>query len=367
MFTRPDEISDASVIAALRDGWQVDAVAVDYLTAGFGSHHWVAHAADQTRWFLTVDNLATKSFLGGSPSAAFDALRDAFATAHALQSCGLEWVVGPCVGTHDQLLSWLDPAFSIAVFPYVQGVAPAAYDRDSERAGVVDLLAELHQCTDQVATQARRETFALPNRTDLEAAIASVQNRWTGGPYAEPARALLAQHVNGVRACLADYDRHAQEALREPSGWTITHGEPHSANVLRTDRGLRLIDWDTALIAPPERDLWMLVPGAADPLARRYTAATGRTVEEPLIRLYALWWDLCEVGVYLATFRARHTDSEDSAEAWRSLQHFIRACERTPSGPPEWLRRSPTGATAGRTPRSLPTAAAGRRPATPHR
>ena len=330
MFTRPGNIADTTISDALRDGWALDTVSVEYLPEGFGSHHWVVQAADGQQWFATVDDLASRDFLGSSPSEAFDGLTRAFATAAVLRDAGLEWVVCPSAGIDGKVLRWLHGSFSIAVFPYVRGVTAADYQSDIERTEVMGLLAELHQCTERVVAIARRETFAVPNRTDLEAAIAEVATPWTGGPYAEPARALLGQHLDGVRGRLAAYDQLVQQALRDPSGWTVTHGEPDSRNVLRTDRGMRLIDWDTVLIAPPERDLWMLVATGSDEAAQFYTAATGRAIEDSRLRLYALWWDLCEIAIYITGFRASHTDTEDSAESWRNLQHFIAAYERPP-------------------------------------
>ena len=331
MFTRPTAIEDATIIAALRAGWQFDAVAVDYLAAGFGSHHWVASAADGAQHFLTVDDLAGRDFFGGNPPAAFDALSTAFAVAHQLANA-LDWVVGPLADTDGQVLRWLAEAYTIAVFPYVEGTTTEQYASDAERSNVVALVAELHQSTGALTAPARREVFRLPNRADLEAALRSLDDAWTGGPYSEPARALLRQHANGVRRVLGDYDDLAHEALRDPTGWTITHGEPHSANVMRTNGGLRLIDWDTALLAPPERDLWMLLPpGGPDPLGQRYTEITGHAVNEALLRLYALWWDLCEIGIYLAEFRATHTDTEDSRVAWQGLQQSIQVAQRWPA------------------------------------
>jgi len=323
VFTRPEGIDDATVAEALRDGWAFDAASVAYLPVGFGSHHWVAQAANEERRFLTVDDLAARYFLGDNPATAFDALASAFATARTLGDAGLGWVVGPSVGVDGRVLRWLQEPFSIAVFPYVDGSSAAEYDTETERREVIALLGELHRSTGRVAAIARRETFALPNRADLEIALAEVGLSWAGGPYAEPARTLLAQHVNSVRGRLANYDRLVRTALRDQSGWTITHGEPHSGNLLRTDAGLRLIDWDTALVAPPERDLWMLLDaGSAD--AEHYTGATGRPIDPDVLCLYARWWDLCEIGIYLAGFRAPHDDSTDSAVAWRGLQHAIR-------------------------------------------
>ncbi len=333
MFTRPEALEDVTILAALRDGWGFDAVAVDYLAAGFGSHHWVARAADGARRFVTVDELASREFLGQGPSAAFDGLSKAFGVARALRDSGLNWVVGPLPGPDGLVLRWLDATYSIAVFPYVEGTATEEYVSEDERSAVVALLAKLHQSSGPVEAVARREAFQLPNRADLEAALRSVDERWTGGPYSEPARALLGEHVRGVRRILADYDHLAHEALRDPTGWTITHGEPHSANVLRTKEGFRIIDWDTALFAPRERDLWMLFPlTGADSLAQQYSDATGHVVDKDSLHLYALWWDLCEIGIYLSEFRSTHRDTEDIRVAWRSLQHFIDADRRWPTG-----------------------------------
>ncbi len=63
-------------------------------------------------------------------------------------------------------------------------------------------------------------------------------------------------------------------------------------------------------------------------LEQQYRDATGHGVNRHLLKLYALWWDLSEIGGYLAQFRAAHADTEDSQEAWRNLQYFIRADER---------------------------------------
>ena len=49
----------------------------------------------------------------------------------------------------------------------------------------------------------------------------------------------------------------------------ITHGEPHPGNILRSRGRLLLIDWDTAGVALPERDLWHVAgPGSPEAITR---------------------------------------------------------------------------------------------------
>ena len=103
-----------------------------------------------------------------------------------------------------------------------------------------------------------REDFALPGREELEEAFAQLETPWDQGPFAEPARELLRARVGGLRDRLRAYDALAGRVSEEPGTCVVTHGEPHSANVIRdAGGGLVLVDWDTTLVAPPERDLWM--------------------------------------------------------------------------------------------------------------
>jgi hypothetical protein len=334
VFTRPDSLADDTVVAALRDGWRIHAAAADYLPAGFGSHHWVATGRDGSRHFVTVDDLASRDFLGADPAAAFAALDRAFSVASALHTGGLDWVVAPLPTSDGHVLRWLDWRYSIAVFPYVEGTSSDEYAGGTERNSVVSLLVELHQSAKGATGLARTETLRLPNRADLEAALAALDGSWLGGPYAEPARSLLHRRAGDVRRTLVTYDQLAQRALRTRSGWTITHGEPHSRNVIRTPGGLRLIDWDTTLVAPPERDLWMLVePTAGDRVAQHYRKATDHRVDRDALALYALSWDLSELGIYVAQFRAAHGHDADARVAWRGFQESVEAVTRASRQP----------------------------------
>ena len=83
-----------------------------------------------------------------------------------------------------------------------------------------------------------------------------------------------------------------------------------------------LIDWDTVLLAPPERDLWALIDEEPQ-IARDYTRRTGVEVDEAAIELYRLWWDLCGISLYVALFRAQHRDTEDCGVAWDGLQRYL--------------------------------------------
>ncbi len=62
-----------------------------------------------------------------------------------------------------------------------------------------------------------------------------------------------------------------------------------------TAAGWMLIDWDTALVAPPERDLWSLDPGDGSILSA-YADATGVRPRASMIELYRIRWDLADIA-----------------------------------------------------------------------
>ncbi len=110
----------------------------------------------------------------------------------------------------------------------------------------------------------------------------------------------------------------------------ITHGEPHAGNVVVTQAGLSLVDWESARRAAPERDLWQWAERDESLLAR-YVAATGAQIDRDALALYRMWYDLIEIGGYLRLFRAPHGLTADTEESWRNLRFFLRPAERWPS------------------------------------
>ncbi len=145
---------------------------------------------------------------------------------------------------------------------------------------------------------------------------------WTSGSFAERTRALLAEHASALADALTYFDRHAAVWAAQTDRHVVTHGEPHRGNTMETPDGLRLIDWETARKAHPERDLWRLVQEDPNVVAQ-YEAAVGRQIEPELLDLYSLWWDLCDVALYVADFTETHEDTEDNRVGWQGLVEHL--------------------------------------------
>ncbi len=329
---------------ALADGWGLSAETLRYAPVGGGSYHWVVTSDPGEQWFVTVDDLDDKGWLGRTRPAVFAGLRAAMDASVTLRrEAGLRFVAAPVPALDGPSVRPLGDAHTVAVFPFLHGSGGewdkplTAPDLDE----LVAMLAALHR-VNPAAVRLQRREVELSWPDDLELALRELGRPWTGGPFAEPARELLAGAAGPVRRGLDALDRWAR-ARFSAEGLVITHGEPHPGNIIRVaanadaDGGaaadgaggagpasgaIMLIDWDTVGLAPPERDLWMVATETGAEL-RRYTELTGRPVDMAAIELYRLRWALDELSCFVRDLRAPHRRTPGTEHAWLALQLTI--------------------------------------------
>jgi spectinomycin phosphotransferase len=336
---RPDGITERDVAHALADGWGLPAgmLRLRYAPVGGGSYHWVVTAGRSGRWFVTVDDLDDKGWLGRTRPAVFAGLRAALDAALWLRrTAGLGFVAAPAPALDGQVVRPLGAGHAVAVYPFLPG-SPGRWGEPlpgPELDELVAMLAALHR-VDPAAVRLPRRDMGLSWRGDLELALRELGRPWNGGPFTEPARELLAGAAGPVRRGLDALDRWAR-APAAAENLVITHGEPHPGNVIRmpadgacmpADAGpargrIMLIDWDTVALAPPERDLWMVATGTGGEL-RRYTELTGRPVDAAALELYRLRWALDDLSCFVRDLRAPHRRTPGTEHAWQALDITI--------------------------------------------
>jgi spectinomycin phosphotransferase len=316
---RPAGIADHDLMLALTGVWRLDVEGVQYAPVGAGGYHWVARSAAGSRWFVTVDDLDGKPWLGGSRDEVFQGLRGAMGTARALRdAAGLAFVAAPRPARDGGLVLRLSERYALSVFGYLDGTSGHYGEQlpAEERSGLAEMLAALHGSS-HAGTPAHR--IALPRLGRLEQALGELGQAWTGGPYSEPARALLADDAGGIRQALATFSDLAARFTAPPK--VITHGEPHPGNLIRTGKHLMLLDWDTVGLAPPERDLWMLPGDALD----QYAGLTGKPVNPAGVRLYRLRWALDDIRAFTEDLRAPHSQTPGAEHSWQALRESVRS------------------------------------------
>jgi spectinomycin phosphotransferase len=315
------------LVQTLEREWSLAVRNLEFLPLGFGAHHWRASASSGGDLFLALHELDLTG-RGADRRASLAVLGRALSTARWLATLGqLDFVVGPLPDRSGHVVRVVAERFALSIYPWLD--AGPLYDPDGvETAKVV---ARLHAATppnpqpDEPAT----EDFIIPHQQALEDALSELATTWTGGPYAEPARARLREYADGVCALMALYEHLARQAASSRADWVLTHGEPSGPNLLRgTDGRLHLVDWDTVLLAPRERDLWQLRSTPAG--LRAYESTTGTLLDEQRMRLYEAWYALAEIAVYLAVFRSPHVGDANDSTSWRNFLAFLPTAGRWP-------------------------------------
>ena len=163
----PEGLVEDDIAHGLADAWGLDIEQLRHIPKGFGSYHWHGDTTGGQRYFITVDDLDVKPWLGFDRDSTFEALRAAYDTALTLhKDAHLQFVVSPVPGSSGRLARRLTPRYSLAVFPYVDGNAgdwghsASQEDRDE----LMQRLAELHRATPFVASRAPHRGVELPGR-----------------------------------------------------------------------------------------------------------------------------------------------------------------------------------------------------------
>ena len=151
-------------------------------------------------------------------------------------------------------------------------------------------------------------------RGDLDAFLLDPGRPWDGGPFSQAAHRQVAARTADLARLAAGFDHLAAATAPAREDRVITHGEPHPANLMSVGGRVVLIDWDTAALAPPERDVCLIAAGPGD--VDHYQEAADRALDPAVITLYRLRWYLDDLGSAIRMFRHQHRDTPDTRQ-WR--------------------------------------------------
>lgn len=325
MRDEPADISCGDIEGFLNKYWDLHPADVTYSAVGGGCHHWIASDGGGPRWFVTANHLDPYgSWIGPTAEGTRIAEAAAMRAAKELADRGYEFVVAPLPDRFGALTRHILPSWTLLVLPHLDGwsTRDGAWEDANERMRIARILGRLHTATPPKALQ--RWDFAVPGRDALLTALGELERPWPSGPYSEPTRRRLAGALDHIHCQLERYDALVRQVDASTDPWVVTHGEPHSANVIRTADGrMLLIDWGTLQLAPRERDLAALHGEPPDYLPAYQAEAGPACARREAIELFQVWWSLAEIGSYVQMFRGPHADSLDSKQSWQNLTRYV--------------------------------------------
>ena len=326
MLAPPKGLTEEALAVTLARGWGIEVAGLEYRAVGFGSHHWEVVEAGGARWFVTADDLAQRRNSGHETYPQVRTrLAASLGAARTLRntSTDLDFIVAPIPSLDGAVLLSVGEQFVTTVYPLLEGESFSwgPLRRDGQSAAVLAMLIGIHNAPLGRTSGAPEDDFRVQQRDELEQALADGADVPDRGPYAVPFAELVTRHAPALHAALRKYDELVARAT-PAAPRVLTHGEPHAGNTMLTVDGWKLIDWDTAALAPPERDLWSLDPGDGSVLTT-YARATGYVPRPDLLELYKLRWDLNDIGLDAAELRREHVEDANTTMSWETAQNVV--------------------------------------------
>ena len=171
---------------------------------------------------------------------------------------GIAQVIAPLATQAGHLWANLD-AFRVILYPFVEG--RNGYEVDLSDRHWIEFgaaLKRIHSVTlpSALSSRIQRETYSPRWRDVVKTFMARVEN----DVFADPVAAKLAAFLQIKRAEVFDLiertDRCAQALQAHSPEFVLCHSDLHAGNILIAANGaFYLVDWDTPILAPKERDL----------------------------------------------------------------------------------------------------------------
>lgn len=251
MLTKPD-LRDEKIIACLYDAYGLDIAEISFLPLGadFNTAVYLVTATDKIDYFLKLRS--------------GDFCEPSVLVPHHLKQIGLQNIIPPIATKTDECWTNLD-AFKVALYPYIDGrnaVDKKLSEQQWHHFG--EAVKKLHTADipEYITTNVPKETFTLKCCQTVKVFLNRIENE----VFDETVAAKLAALLKSKNKIILDLIKRTEELgsiLQNQSlQHVLCHADMHGWNLLiDQDDHLYLIDWDTLVLAPKERDLMFIGSG----------------------------------------------------------------------------------------------------------
>ena len=291
----PPALAEEAIVGALEAGFGVRVAGLVFLPVGNDAASWAyrVEVARGPSLFLKV-----RAGAGAMPGAAVPGY---------LHRHGVPLVLPPLPTGAGAPYVVLD-RFALALYPLLDvatgaevGLSPAQW---RELGAAVRRTHSLPP-TAELAELAGREWFRPSRRALLPALEAEVARTDPADPVAGALARFWTARRDLIDALVDRADRLGRELAGEPFRPVLCHGDLHTWNVLvDADQHLWIVDWDEAVLAPRERDLFFVVGGIGHGLVRprdtdSFLQGYGETGIDPRrLAYYRTAWAVQDIAAY---------------------------------------------------------------------
>jgi spectinomycin phosphotransferase len=247
----PPDIAEDLLRECLRDAYDLRAAELRFLPLGADPHTAVyrAHATGGRPYFVKLRRGPFEQRAVSIPG---------WLSAH-----GVDTLIPPIAAITGQLWTRLGP-FTVVLYPFVAG--KDAYEtplteRQWQAFGATIRGIHRAQLPPELAAGLPRERFDDEARQLLSGVLSGRVAATATDAAAQELLALFREQGALTLELVARAERLARELKARPRPLVLCHGDLHAGNLLLAEDRLYLVDWDTLVLAPKERDLMCIGGG----------------------------------------------------------------------------------------------------------
>jgi spectinomycin phosphotransferase len=317
MLTKP-EIKDEKIVKCLRNAYGLNVSTISFLPLG----------ADLNTAVYRVTTSSTTDYFLKLRSGEFN---DASVSVPKyLSEQELKQVIPPIKTETGQLWTNLLP-FKAILYPYVEG--NNGIERSLSEQQWIELgttMKRLHSTNipQALTNNVKREAYSSLWRQTVKAFLGRIEHEVFEEPTAAKMGLFLKSQSEELVTLIQRTEDLAQVLQKQPLEYILCHADLHGWNMLIDKKGaLYVVDWDTLLFAPKERDLMFIGAGIGDsgctPLEEKafFYQGYGQTnVNLAAIAYYRYERIIEDIGVYYEQIFLSDEGGEDRIQALGYLQ-----------------------------------------------
>ena len=254
MLTAPN-LKDEEIIACLRDAYGLTVKSISFLPLGadFNTAVYRITTSNQTDYFL---KLRSGKFLEASVS-----------VPKYLADLGIKQVIPPLATKTEQLWTSL-ASFKAILYPYVEGRNGVdTKPSEDQWTQFGEAIKKLHS-TDipaSITKDVPRETFSSKWRETVKAFLIRIESEVFEEPVAVKMSLFLKSKSSEILKLVERAEELAITIQKRPLDYVLCHADMHGWNLfVDKENALYIVDWDTLIFAPKERDLMFIGAGIWD-------------------------------------------------------------------------------------------------------
>ena len=217
--------------------------------------------------------------------------------------------------------------FTLVLFNFIEGETLAeAYPLSKEiLKEIAKEMASIHRTTANLdTTPLLKETYDISFEADLLKCISVLESPLSSrNTIKQVLQEEVLKKKDQILLLLNRVRELREVALKDTKDKVLCHGDIWGGNLIRHKKDLCLIDWESAIIAPPELDLFSYIGEEFDSFFRFYQEYMGQAIviNIELLRFYSYRHQLRNLTNWLMNILYRNTDETQNQNDLEMILH----------------------------------------------